>query len=95
MSNFAWYSLQIIVAMAMFILIGETVGLEGFGLAPAIVSMGVAYVVTQIVSSTIESIRRRRVRPPPLPSSAFPVSDEFQSHAGGSRRAIGHAGDGS
>ena len=94
MSNFAWYGLQIVVAVAMFVLIGETVGLEGFGLAPAFVSMGVAFGVTQSISATIDGLRRWRVRPPPLPSSAFTVSHELKRDVGG-LRGIAHSGDSS
>lgn len=86
MSNFAWYGLQIVVATAMFVWIGETVGLEGRGIAPALVSMFVAWAVTALISRFMDWRRERSLR-------RFAISDEFKSHAGSRSRAIGHSGD--
>lgn len=97
MSTFAWYSLQIVVALIVFVTIGETVGVADRGMAPALVSMGVAFAVTQSVSGLIDWRRRRKAsRPPPLPPSVlgrFAVGDELDRHTGGGVRANRHAGD--
>lgn len=87
MSNFAWYSLQIVVATAVFVLIGETVGVADRGLAPALVSLAVAYGVTVGVSALIDWRRASSLR-------RLTISNELQSHAQSGRRALGHAGDG-
>jgi hypothetical protein len=87
MSTFSWYALQIVVAMIVFVTIGETVGVADRGLAPAIVSLGIAYGVTVAVSNFVDWRRRRLLR-------RFAVSDELQRHAGGGVRALRHASDG-
>lgn len=87
MSNFAWYGLQIVVAVAVFVWIGETAGLEGRGIAPALVSMFVAWSVTALISRFIDWRRARSLR-------AFAIRNESKGHAGGRRRSIGHASDG-
>lgn len=87
MSNFAWYGLQIAIALAVFVLIGETVGVKDRGLAPAIVSMAIAYGATLLVSVFVDWRRRRSLR-------RFAVSDELKSHVGSRRRALRHSSDG-
>lgn len=57
-----WFALQFVVALGVFVLIGETVGVEGRGLAPAIVSMAVAWGATTLVSKLVDLSRRIRVR---------------------------------
>ncbi len=86
MSNFAWYGLQIVVATATFIWIGTTFGLEGRGIAPALVAMFVAWLSTGIVTKFLNWRRERSLR-------RFAIRDEFKSHAGGRSRAIGHSSD--
>ena len=86
MSTFAWYSLQIAVAMTVFVTIGETVGVKDFGLAPAIVSMAAAYGVTFVVSEIIDWRRRRSLR-------RFAGSDEFQRYTQRRLRPLGHTRD--
>lgn len=87
MSNFAWYGLQIAVALAVFVVIGETVGVKDRGLAPALVSMAIAYGVTLLVSMFVDWRKRRSLR-------RFTVSDELKSHVGSGRRSLRHASDG-
>lgn len=78
-----WFALQIVVALAVFVAIGETVGIKEFGLAPAIVSMGAAFGVTALLSWLIDSVRR------------FRVSQQFDGGADGRGRALRRLGDGS
>jgi hypothetical protein len=54
MSAMGWYFLQIIVALIVFVAIGETVGVADRGLAPAIVSLAIAYGVTVAVSKLVD-----------------------------------------
>lgn len=94
MSNLAWYSLQIVVALVVFVAIGETVGVADRGLAPAFVSLAVAFGVTVSVSNFMDWRRRRANKPPPLPSTAgSAVSDELDGHAGSGGRSLGHPSD--
>lgn len=84
MSNFAWYGLQFVVAMGVFIFIGETFGLQDRGLAPAFVSMTVAWMVTECVSKLMDWSRSFR---------RIPVGDELKGHALSRGRSSRHAGD--
>lgn len=86
MSNFAWYGLQIAIALAVFVLIGETVGVKDRGIAPAVVSMAIAYGVTLLVSMFVDWRKRRSLR-------RFAVSDELQGSVGSRRRALRHTGN--
>lgn len=85
MSSFAWYSLQFVVAMAVFIFIGETLGLQDRGLAPAFISMTAAWMVTELVSKVMDWCRSLR---------RIAVGNQLQRHALSRSRASGHASNG-
>lgn len=80
----AWYALQIAVALATYIWIGETFGLQDRGLAPAVVSMFVAWIVTESVSKVMGWLRSLR---------SIAVGHKFQRDTGRRWRSLGHSGD--
>lgn len=85
MSTFAWYGLQFVVAMTVFVFIGETFGLQDRGLAPAFVSMTAAWMVTELVSKLVDWRKSFR---------GVAVGQELKRHGGGSLRSLRHASNG-
>lgn len=81
----AWYALQVVVAFGTFVWIGQTFGLEDRGLAPAFVSMTIAWMVTEAFSKVIGWTRSLR---------SVAVGDKLQRCGLKSRRALPHLSDG-
>lgn len=57
-----WYFLQFVVAVGVFACIEFTIGTKDFGLAPAILSMVAAWLVTLAVSGLVDWRRKRTLR---------------------------------
>lgn len=90
MSTFGWYALQITIAMAVFVAIGESVGVKDFGMAPVIVSIAVSYGVTHVISWIVDWRRNRRAAEL---LRRFPVSDQLDRKAYRARRFRTHPSD--
>lgn len=75
MSNFAWYGLQFVIAVGVFYHLHSTIGVEGYGYAPGAISLAIAFVVTWIISKTIDWWKARSLR-------RLNISEEPESNTG-------------
>ena len=68
-----WIAFQIVVAMLTFIWIGTWADITQYGIAPAVISMFVAFVATGLLIRVLDRIALRRTA----------VSDEFDREVSG------------
>lgn len=62
MLQFKWIAFQAVIALLTFVWIGTWADITKYGIAPALVSFGVALLSTALLSAFLDWLRARRLR---------------------------------